>query len=289
MNDEQYVILTSWLISNNNLLNLTEAICTFLVDKTNWRIPYELDKGQKYDLVATWPLEKDPRLWAEMLDYRQGGNERARQQILERNIEGIQAQFTGYWRNPYILNQAIREGYAIDIDVKQSTHLQNAFLVKIRLDYSNLWFSPPQYGEVIWESYDFVQEDLQAGYELLKGKEFVRPSAESGSSEQGQSYIIDEQLSQENRLKVIDGIAKYLHHFLPKAAILTYYQPAQYDYHQKQVSYPKSIEFAPSMYYLSEGITISPKSLAHFEATYFTKKVEDVELHLEEDHFGFLK
>jgi hypothetical protein len=43
------------------------------------------------------------------------------------------------------------------------------------------------------------------------------------------------------------------------------------------------------MYYLGKGVTISPKSLGHFDASYFVKDIEGVQLHLEEEQFGFLK
>jgi hypothetical protein len=69
-----------------------------------------------------------------------------------------------------------------------------------------------------------------------------------------------------------------------------HFRPAKYNRRHKIISYPKSVEYAPSMYYLGqEKVTVSPKSLEHFDASYFVEDVEGVTFHLEEEHFGFLK
>jgi hypothetical protein len=282
---DRYLILSSWLSSQLNLLELGEAIASFLVAQTDWRTPYTEDKGAQvpelYYLKSTWSPDGSPP-WGKPLDYRQGGNEKAREQISQREVGKIKIGFPTKWRNPYVLNKAVYQplGPGVDIFVEQIN--QPDFFVKIVFYYSAMWFSPPSIAEVIYDSYHFVREYRDKfGYELNKGDTYHYFD--------GQEYVAKKELSQENRQKVIIGLARYMREFLVKAAVLTYQLPAKLNPTNNTISFSKEMEYVSPMYYLGQDASLSTKSAKAFDASYFVGEVEGLELHLEEEHFSFLK
>lgn len=284
--EERTLIFNSWLTANMDLLALSETVASFLVNNTQWRAPLGNDRyvkvQEEYYLASTWSLDNTPP-GGQPLDYRKGGNVLARQQIREREVGKIQINFPAYWRNPYVVNQPVYQSYGVGIGifVEQDNSESTSFSVMIAMYDSNLWFPPPKYAETIYDSYGFVGQYQAQGYELNKGEAFYKFD--------GQSYVVESKLSQMNRLKVITGITQYIHRFSPEAAILTYHLQADYSRRNQEISYEKASEYPAPMYYLSHSASIKPQSLRNFEVSYFAQNINGIQLHLEEDHFGFLK
>jgi hypothetical protein len=103
----------------------------------------------------------------------------------------------------------------------------------------------------------------------------------------GQEYVPDDALSQENRAKVLLGIARFVGRFSPEAGILTYRFPGRYDRRRQIISYARKTGYGAPLYYAGRGSSLAPDSRELFGAVYFVKEVEGVRLHLEEAHFGF--
>ena len=286
MTEERYLILSSWLVSRRPLLELTESIAAFLARETGWRAPYGQDPHvqvqELYYLTNTRAPDGTPP-WGKPLAYRSGGNKKARRQIAEREVGTIQAGFPARWRDPYVRSPPIYHNYGsgVDLLIQQDPGEPTFYLVQIRFYDTALWFAPPSIAEVIYDAYDFVRKYRQElGYELNKGPRFHRFD--------GQEYLPADELSRENRERVLLGLAAYLHRYSPEGAILTYRLPGNYDRRRKIMSYPEKTGAVAPLYFTGPGISIAPRSLELYDATYFAGDVQGVTLYLEEEHFGFL-
>jgi hypothetical protein len=278
--EDRTLTLSSWLYNDKSPVDLAIAITEYLVDNTNWRAPVELDTHVKYPdkyYIVSMGNEEVFNRWERTNYYRLRRSDILRE-FKQKQPQNVRLKFPNQMLNPYIVDQRVRALTGFGVDVLLWSRDVNFYDIQIRMYYSNLWFSPPSQAEVIWESYQFVRQYQQQGYELNKGAIY--------NEFDGQSFVPKDELAFKNRQHILNGIVKYIREFSPIAAILTYCNWAKIDSTHKKVSYKKNICYAPPLLYLTPGVTVAPRSRKLFDAAYFKYETDQIEMFLEKTHFG---
>lgn len=242
-----HLIFSTWLQADSDLLSLVNAVGTFAATETGWSNP-EGDGCDSYVLLGTHSPKGGQ---ASVSHIRERAVAQIRERVALGETSAVHLGVGGSWQDPYVINHEVYNDWGVGILVHEATAENPLSRVDFRLREASFWFATHSNADIFFDKDHTVRENEKLGYEMKEAP--VQPSW--APADYGKMYVAEETISQKNRLRLIEGIARLIKAFAPPAAALHYGTETWYD-PAPRILYLASAA-ASLMYYTDRGVRVA--------------------------------
>lgn len=279
------VVVTSHFLYDGSLLEASEKLAQMLVDPNVWGQPQYTTHHHPYIFSEMW-ITNVSRQPGSTIYLDQYNPQNARHQIREQDPTGVCLEFAGGWRNAYVLNEDVIEGYGVTVEVIRLDLDEPLFEVQIILDDSRRWFSVGRL--------EFVEDEQSGSVTFWTGQGYILPESTATQTPSRRGYHPRREITQWNRQIVLHGILHYITAFQPHWVTLSYSRP-MICHKSVLIVHPEIIAESliqlqkPLLCYTTDGVEVSPGLLKQFATDFFSQTLEGIPLLLEAPHYGFVQ
>ena len=269
-----HLIFNTWLQADRDLLALADAVGTFVAGHTGWSDPIGDGSGRRTYRATHSP---DGRRHA-VARTREEALAQIRERMALGRVSALDLEASAGWQNPYVLHQELYDNWGVVLLLYQTTAELSLHPLEFHFHEASFWFPTQKNAEIFFDKDHTVRENRNLGYELKEAA--VQPSWVPAAY--GKMYVAEQAISRQNRLRLIRGIARFIHAFAPPAGALHFGGTTRYDPAKGLLSLPPPEKRL--LYYTAPGVHPRPEAPQHF----IERELEGVRLQLEEEHFSFL-